>query len=101
MTMTKANLVEQIYQQVGFSKKVSAEMVVEVFETLQDTLARGESVQISGFGRFVVRGKRARKGRNPHTGGEILLEARRVVTFRPSQSLKELLNDADARRARV
>ncbi len=94
--MTKADLVEEIYQQVGFSKKVSAEMVAEVFETIQDTLARGEPVKISGFGRFVVRGKRARKGRNPYTGAKILLEARRVVTFRPSQTLKEFLNDADA-----
>ena len=61
--------------------------------------SRGEPVKISSFGRFVVRGKRARKGRNPHTGAEILLEARRVVTFRPSQTLKKLLNDADAWRA--
>ena len=95
--MTKADLVEQIYQQMGFSKKGTAEIVEEVFETIKDTLARGEPVKISGFGKFVVRGKRVRKGRNPHTGGEILLKARRVVTFRPSQSLKELLNDADVR----
>ena len=66
-----------------------------MLETLKETLARGEPVKIPGFGRFVVRGKRARKGRNPWTGAEILLEARRVVTFRPSQTLKEFLNDAD------
>ncbi len=96
--MTKAELVEEIYQELGFSKRVSAEIVEKVFETLKETLARGEPVKISSFGRFVVRGKRARKGRNPHTGAEILLEARTVVTFRPSQTLKKLLNDADARR---
>ncbi len=90
--MRKAELVEAIYQELGFSKKMSAEIVEKVFETL----ARGEPVKISGFGRFVVRGKRARKGRNPHTGAKILLEARRVVTFRPSQTLKKLLNHADA-----
>jgi integration host factor subunit alpha len=94
--MTKAELVEEICQELGFSKKVSAEIVEKVLETLKETLARGEPVKISGFGRFVVRGKRARKGRNPRTGAEILLEARRVVTFRPSQTLKEFLNDADA-----
>jgi integration host factor subunit alpha len=94
--MTKAELVEEIYQELGFSKKVSAEIVEKVLETLKETLARGEPVKISGFGRFVVRGKRTRKGRNPWTGAEILLEARKVVTFRPSQTLKEFLNDADA-----
>ncbi len=94
--MTKAELVEEIYQELGFSKTVSAEIVEKVFETLKETLARGEPIKISGFGRFVVRSKRARKGRNPHTGAEVLLEARRVVTFRPSQTLKEFLNDADA-----
>ena len=96
--MTKAELVEAIYQELGFSKKTSAEIIEKVFETLKEALARGEPVKISSFGRFVVRGKRARKGRNPHTGADILLEARRVVTFRPSQTLKKLLNDADASR---
>ena len=61
--MTKAELVEEIYQELGFSKKVSAEIVEKVLETLKETLARGEPVKISGFGRFVVRGKRARKAR--------------------------------------
>ncbi len=94
--MRKAELVEAIYQELGFSRKMSAEIVERVFETLKETLARGEPVKISSFGRFVVRGKRARKGRNHHTGAEILIEARTVVTFRPSQTLKKLLNDADA-----
>ncbi len=97
--MTKAELVEEIYQELGFSKRVSAEIVEKVLETLKETLARGEPIMISGFGWFVVRGKRARKGRNPHTGAKILLEPRRVVTFRPSQTLKKFLNDADASRA--
>ena len=91
--MTKAEIVEQIYEQVGFSKKESAELVEKVFQTIKETLARGEKVKISGFGNFVVRPKNARKGRNPQTGKEILLEARRVLTFKPSLVLKNVLND--------
>ncbi len=67
-----------------------------MLETLKETLARGEPVKISGFGRFVVRGKRAPKGRNPRTGAQILLEARRLVPIRQSQKLQEFLNDEDA-----
>jgi integration host factor subunit alpha len=91
--MTKAEIVEQIYEQVGFSKKESAELVEKVFETIKETLARGEKVKISGFGNFVVRAKNSRKGRNPQTGEEILLEARRVLTFKPSLVLKNILNE--------
>jgi integration host factor subunit alpha len=91
--MTKAEIVEQIYEQVGFSKKESAELVEKVFEAIKETLARGEKVKISGFGNFVVRPKNARKGRNPQTGAEILLEARRVLTFKPSLVLKNILNE--------
>jgi integration host factor subunit alpha len=90
--MTKADIVEQIYEQVGFSKKESAELVEKVFETIKDTLSQGEKVKISGFGNFVVRPKNARTGRNPQTGQEILLDARRVLTFKPSLVLKNMLN---------
>ena len=76
--MTKAEIVEQIYERVGFSKKESAELVERVFDIIKDTLSDGEKVKISGFGNFVVREKNARKGRNPQTGQEILLDARRV-----------------------
>ena len=92
--MTKAEIVEQIYEQVGFSKKESAELVEKVFEIIKETLADGEKVKISGFGNFVVREKNARKGRNPQTGEEILLDARRVLTFKPSLVLKNMLNDS-------
>ncbi len=91
--MTKAEIVEQIYEQVGFSKKESAELVEKVFEAIKETLARGEKVKISGFGNFVVRDKNSRKGRNPQTGQEILLEARKVLTFKPSLVLKNMLNE--------
>ena len=90
--MTKAEIVEQIYEQVGFSKKESAELVEKVFDAIKETLAEGEKVKISGFGNFVVRDKNSRKGRNPQTGQEILLEARKVLTFKPSQVLKNALN---------
>ena len=91
--MTKAEIVEQIYERVGFSKKEAAELVEKVFEIIKETLAQGEKVKISGFGNFVVRQKNARKGRNPQTGQEILLEARKVLTFKPSLVLKTVLNE--------
>lgn len=92
--MTKADIVEEIYEKVGFSKKESAELVEKVFDAIKDTLAAGEKVKISGFGNFVVRDKNSRKGRNPQTGQEILLEARKVLTFKPSLVLKNILNEA-------
>ncbi len=95
--MTKADIVEQIYDQVGFSKKESAELVEKVFGAIKAPLAEGEKVKISGVGNFVVRGKTSRKGRNPQTGQEILLEARKVLTFKPSLVLKNLLNDTEVR----
>jgi integration host factor subunit alpha len=93
--MTKADIVEEIYEKVGFSKKESAELVEKVFDAIKETLADGEKVKISGFGNFVVRDKNSRKGRNPQTGQEILLEARKVLTFKPSLVLKNLLNEDD------
>ena len=93
--MTKAEIVETIYERVGFSKKESADLVETVFAIIKDTLSAGEKVKISGFGNFVVRHKNARKGRNPQTGQEILLEARKVLTFKPSLVLKNVLNETD------
>jgi integration host factor subunit alpha len=93
--MTKAEIVEQIYERVGFSKKEAAELMEKVFDIIKDTLAAGEKVKISGFGNFVVREKNARKGRNPQTGQEILLGARSVLTFKPSLVLKNILNEDD------
>ena len=90
--MTKAEIVEQIYEKVGFSKKESAELVEKVFDIIKETLKEGEKVKISGFGNFVVREKNARKGRNPQTGEEIRLDPRRVLTFKPSLVLKNTLN---------
>jgi integration host factor subunit alpha len=88
--MTKADIVENVYEKVGgFSKKEAAEFVETVFDTIKHTLERGEKIKISGF---VVRDKNSRAGRNPQTGQEITISARRVLTFKPSQVLKNALN---------
>ncbi len=90
--MTKADIIEAVYEQIGFSKKEAAEVVELVFETMKDTLSEGQKIKISGFGNFVVRAKRARVGRNPQTGDVITISERRVLTFKPSQVLKDALN---------
>ncbi len=90
--MTKADIVETIYGKVGFSRKESAEIVDLVFDLMKETLENGEKIKISGFGNFIVREKRSRKGRNPQTGAEIQISARRVLTFKPSQVLRKALN---------
>lgn len=94
-TMTKADIVEKVYGKIGFSKKEASELVEMVFSTLKDVLHRGDKVKISGFGNFVVREKNERVGRNPQTGEQIKISARRVLTFRPSQVLKAMLNGED------
>jgi integration host factor subunit alpha len=91
--MTKADIIEAVYEKVGgFSKKEAAEIVESVFNQVKETLERGEKIKISGFGNFIVREKKARIGRNPQTGEEITISARRVLTFKPSQVLKNILN---------
>ena len=94
-TITKADIIEKVYQKIGFSKKEASELVEMVFGQLKDTLCKGEKVKISGFGNFLVRDKSARVGRNPQTGEQITISARRVLTFRPSQVLKAILNGED------
>lgn len=90
--MTKADIVEALYEKVGFSKKEAADLVELVFDTIKSTLSQGQKIKISGFGNFVVREKRARVGRNPQTGQSIEISARRVLTFRPSQVLRAEVN---------
>jgi len=92
-TMTKADIVEQVYDNLdGFSKKESADIVEMVFESIKETLENGEKIKISGFGNFVVRQKKERTGRNPQTGEEIRIAPRKVLTFKPSQVLKNAIN---------
>lgn len=93
--MTKSEIVEAIHDRVGFSKKRSSEVVCLVLDIIKEALERGEKVKISGFGNFEIRNKDPRKGRNPQTGEEITISERRVLTFKPSQVLKERLNGRD------
>ncbi|MFV8756111.1 integration host factor subunit alpha [Nannocystaceae bacterium ST9] len=95
--MTKADIVDKVCEKVGgFSKKEAADLVDQVFDTMKAVLEAGEKIKISGFGNFVVREKKPRPGRNPQTGEEITIEARRVLTFKPSNVLKVALNGEDA-----
>ena len=97
--MTKADLVDLIYERIGSSKKEACEIVEEVFRIIEDCLQRGEKVKISGFGSFVVNHKRARRGRNPQTGSAIIIDSRRVLSFKPSQGLKEMVANGDKMRS--
>ena len=91
--MTKADLIESVYLKTGFSKKESAEIVETVFDLIKTTLEDGEKIKIAGFGNFVVKEKATRRGRNPQTGEEIEITARRILTFKPSQVLKNAINN--------
>ena len=91
--MTKAEIVQALYDRVGgFSKKEAADAVDLVFDLVKETLARAEKVKISGFGKFTLRDKRQRTGRNPQTGEPMPIRERRVLTFRVSEILKRTLN---------
>lgn len=90
--MTKADIVERIYEKVGFSKKEATDVVESIFEIIKERLEKSEKVKISGFGNFVINTKRPRKGRNPQTGEEIVISGRRVLSFKPSPVLKKSIN---------
>lgn len=86
--MTKADIVERVADKCRISKKDSIEMVESVFNVLKSTLENGEDIKISGFGKFEVKNKHERKGRNPQTGESIIIGARRILSFTPSSILK-------------
>ena len=94
-TLTKAELTELLYEQVGLNKREAKEMVETFFEEICSALERGEMVKLSGFGNFQLRDKPQRPGRNPRTGEEIPITARRVVTFHASQKLKSMVESAE------
>jgi integration host factor subunit alpha len=94
MTMTKADIIERIHERVGFSKKEASEVVESVFEVMKNRLEEGDTVKLSGFGKFVINDKVPRKGRNPQSGEEIVITGRRVLSFKPSQVLKKTINSA-------
>ncbi|HEX7341141.1 MAG TPA: integration host factor subunit alpha [Rhodanobacteraceae bacterium] len=87
-TLTKAAMAEQLFADLGLNKREAKEFVDAFFEIIRESLERGEQVKLSGFGNFDLRSKNQRPGRNPKTGEEIPISARRVVTFRPGQKLK-------------
>lgn len=89
MSLTKADIVEQVFKEAGFSKKEATDLVELVFKIIKETLSKGEKVKISGFGNFTIRDKATRVGRNPQTGSSMDIAARRVLTFRPSHILRE------------
>lgn len=92
MTLTKAQIVESVQNQSGFSKRKSSEIVETLLEIIKSTLASGEDVLVSGFGKFCVNEKKARRGRNPATGEDMMLASRKVVTFKCSGELKDRIN---------
>jgi integration host factor subunit alpha len=92
MTITKANLIDSIYKQSDLRKQESTSAVESLLRIIKHTLEKGEDVLISGFGKFCVKDKNRRRGRNPHTGNGLMLESRRVVTFKCSKTLRENLN---------
>ena len=89
MTVTKAGLAENLFRQVGLSKNEAKEFVDTFFEEIISLLANGNSLKFSGFGNFELRDKDERIGRNPKTGVEVLIKARRVVVFKPGQKLRD------------
>ncbi|HDS16291.1 MAG TPA: integration host factor subunit alpha [Proteobacteria bacterium] len=90
--MTKADMVEVVYERIGVSKREAARIVENLFDILKETLEQGENVKISGFGSFNIQHKKPRRGRNPQTGEEITISARRVLSFKASNVLRDQLN---------
>jgi integration host factor subunit alpha len=92
MTVTKADLIDSTFNQMGLSKAKSAQVIEALLEIIKKTLEHGDGVLISGFGKFCVKEKKKRRGRNPQTGDDLMLDARRVVTFGCSGRLRDKLN---------
>ena len=90
--MTKADLADKIHSTTGLSKKDSLDMLESILSILKSTLETGEKIKIAGFGNFEVRQKKDRAGRNPHTGEAITIEARRILSFKPSTLLRQAVN---------
>ena len=89
MTLTKANIVEAVTEQIGYTKHQSSELIETLLEIIKRTLEFGEDVLVSGFGKFCVKTKHERRGRNPATGEDMMLEPRRIVTFNCSRKLRD------------
>ncbi len=96
MALTKAEVAEHLFEKVGLSKRDAKDMVEMFFEEIRETLESGDQVKLSGFGNFDLRQKSERPGRNPKTGEDIPISARKVVTFRPGQKLKSRVEDGNS-----
>lgn len=96
MALTKAEVAEHLFEKVGLSKRDAKDMVEMFFEEIRETLESGDQVKLSGFGNFDLRQKSERPGRNPKTGEDIPILARKVVTFRPGQKLKSRVEDGNS-----
>jgi integration host factor subunit alpha len=92
MALTKHEIIEKV-NQIGFTKKKSTEVIESLLETIKASLANGEDVLVSGFGKFCIKEKRERRGRNPATGQDLMLKARKVVTFKCSGKLRDKINN--------
>ncbi len=99
MALTKSELADSLFFQLGLNKREAKEFVDRVFEEVKTSLEAGQPVKLSGFGNFELRDKNQRPGRNPKTGEEIPISARRVVTFRPGQKLRAQVEGGDAERS--
>jgi integration host factor subunit alpha len=97
MTLTKANLINSVYNELDFQRQKSSSAIEALLEIIKHNLESGEDVLISGFGKFCVKDKKERKGRNPQTASDMKLRARRVVTFQCSRTLRENLNTTKRR----
>ena len=95
MSMTKIDIIDFIYERFGIPKKDCVSMVESVFDIIKDDLDKGNGVMISGFGKWTVKAKKERKGRNPQTGEALMIDARKVVTFKPSTVLRDAVNSRD------
>ncbi|WP_261841810.1 integration host factor subunit alpha [Aliamphritea ceti] len=94
-SLTKAEMAERLYEELGLNKREAKDIVEAFFEEIRSSLANNEQVKLSGFGNFDLRDKRQRPGRNPKTGEEVPISARRVVTFKPGQKLKDRVEAYD------
>jgi integration host factor subunit alpha len=92
MTLTKANIVEAVAEQIGYTKNKSVNTIETLLELIKISLESGEDVLVSGFGKFCIKEKHERRGRNPSTGEDMMIESRRVVTFNSSRKLRDRIN---------
>ena len=95
MSLTKIDIIDSIYEKFGIPKKDCVRIVESLFDIIKDDLNKANDVMISGFGKWTVKAKKARKGRNPQTGKQMTIAARRVVTFKPSNVLRNAVNSGD------